>query len=280
MTIITLSVLLFLMIRLIVFVTSLFATYWQANPPQTRYTKDNEITKINGLVSHWDFEKLNNLGINDKSGNDNHGKVKSPFISQYASKIFNRLFNVNYNWASPKIVKGIIGNAIELNGKQWISGGNIKRYNTNTFTISTWVWRENDEEPTPTIIAKSSWPFDGWWLCTKPSTRYIDMGIAWGESLIHIESGYELPLKEWHHIAVTMNNKDHEIQFFIDGLPYGEIHKNIHEWLINWNHDLFIGDYDGSGRWPWIGKIDDTYYFDRLLSDKEIFTIYKHENIR
>ncbi|HZL08501.1 MAG TPA: LamG domain-containing protein [Prolixibacteraceae bacterium] len=271
---ITLTVLLFLLTCMIAYGTKLFTKYWQNNPPTTTYNTATDHSKNNGLISHWEFENLNNLAVSDRSGNENPGKIESSITSLYFSKILNKLFNINYMWESPKIVKGIIGNAIEINGKQWVSGGNVKGYNTNTFTISTWVWIENDEGFVPTIMAKSSWPYDGWWLCTKPSTRYIDMGIAWGDSVKHIESGYELPLKEWHQIAVTMNNEAHEIQFFIDGLLFGKPHENIHKWLINWNHDLFIGDYDGSGRWPWIGKIDDTYYFDKILSDKEITEVY------
>ena len=103
------------------------------------------------------------------------------------------------------------------------------------------------------------------------------MAVAWGTSFTHIESGYKLPLKEWHHIAVTMNNKDHEVQFFVDGLPFGEKHTNVHEWLTNWNHELFIGDYDGSGRWPWDGKLDEVRFYNKILNEKEIFDIFNKE---
>ena len=278
-SIITISTLLILTTCCFFLYFFLYIEYRHNNPPITitEYGNKSENTPINGLVSHWEFDEINNGMIKDVSGNKNSGTIKSAINLHYFRRIFKNTFDRYSLFAIPKIVKGKRGNAIDLNGRQWVSGGNIKDYNTNTFTISTWIWRDDDDDIVPTFMAKSTWPFDGWWLCTKPSSRYIVMGIAWGESHIHIDSGYQLPLKEWHHIAVTMNNQDHIIQFFIDGLPYGEKHENIHEWLINWNHDLFIGDYDGSGRWPWSGRIDDTRYYDKILSSKEIFEIYKFE---
>jgi len=47
---------------------------------------------------------------------------------------------------------------------------------------------------------------------------------------------------------------------------------------VNWNHDLFIGDYDGSGRWPWDGKLDEARYYNKILSKEDIYRIYSEEN--
>jgi len=48
----------------------------------------------------------------------------------------------------------------------------------------------------------------------------------------------------------------------------------VNKWLTNWNHDMFIGGYDGSGRWPWFGKLDDVRYYNTILTPEEIFSIY------
>jgi hypothetical protein len=267
--------LLVITIGLLISVSYLFNNYWTGQPPTTRHSKKKEPRLAHEPISHWNFESTNSFYLNDVEGNKHLGNVKSKIHLQYPRKILNRFLNANSSLGMPEIVEGIKGNAIELNGNHWISGGNLSEYNTHTFTISTWVWRANDDDVVPTFMAKSSWPYDGWWLCALEGS--IDMGIAWSESNTHIKSGYELPIKEWHHIAVTMNNETHEIQFFIDGLPFNDKHQNVPEWDINWNHDLFIGDYDGSGIWSWSGKIDETYYFDRILSHEEIYSIYKFE---
>ncbi len=255
--------LLVLMICIIIIITFVFRRYYINNPPITKRVKTETIKP--GLVAHWPFDEVENNITFDRSQNKNHG-------------ILNSRFGLNLIFGLPSKVKGKIGTALKFDGKQWVSCGNKKHYNSNIFTIATWVWREHNNSSVPTIMAKSSWPsYDGWWLCTKPGTKYIDMGIAWGDTYTHVESGYELPIKEWHHISVTMNNLTHEIQFFVDGVPFGLKHQNVHEWLINWNHEMFIGDYDGSGRWPWFGKLDDVRYYNKILTPEEIFSIYSEE---
>lgn len=256
----------------------LYVEYRHSNPP----VKTCRVKKVEkpetGLISYWTFDNVYDNKVEDESGNRNTGRIGSAINRHFIKKMIKSYFDVDYILGIPRIVEGVKGNAIRVNGRQWIAGGNIDAYNTNTFTVSVWVWRDNDMYSVPTIMAKGSWPyFDGWWLTTKPEERGIDMGIAWGVDFEHIESGYELPLREWHHVAVTMNNVDHEIQFFIDGMPFGEKHENVHEWFVNWNHDLFVGDYDGSGRWPWDGKLDEVRYYNKVLSEDEIFNIYNEE---
>ena len=263
---------------LIFFILYLCVDYRHSNPPVRTCSVKQVKNPGSGLVSYWSFDNMYDDKVEDKSGNKNTGRIESSINRHFIRKMIKSYFDVDYILGTHRIVEGVKGNAIRINGRQWIAGGNIDAYNTNTFTVSVWVWRDNDKYSVPTIMAKGSWPyFDGWWLTTKPEERGIDMGIAWGTSFEHIESGYELPLKEWHHVAVTMNNDDHEIQFFIDGMPYGEKHENVHEWFVNWNHELFVGDFDGSGRWPWHGKLDEVRYYNRILDKEEIFDIYRKE---
>ena len=273
-----LTIMSILLIISLVSLIYLYVEYRHSNPP----VKTCRVKKVEkpetGLISYWTFDNVYDNKVEDESGNRNTGRIGSAINRHFIKKMIKSYFDVDYILGIPRIVEGVKGNAIRVNGRQWIAGGNIDAYNTNTFTVSVWVWRDNDMYSVPTIMAKGSWPyFDGWWLTTKPEERGIDMGIAWGVDFEHIESGYELPLREWHHVAVTMNNVDHEIQFFIDGMPFGEKHENVHEWFVNWNHDLFVGDYDGSGRWPWDGKLDEVRYYNKVLSEDEIFNIYNEE---
>lgn len=254
--------------------------YKSYNPPVTSYLMSETPSDSTGLQGYWSFDDFTSEHAADNSGLSRHGIFLSHFNVIFPLEILSNIFDYHYAFGIPKKVEGKVGNAVQLNGRQWLSGGNYLNYNTGQFTISSWVMRSGEDDSyVPTIMAKGDWPFyNGWWLCTKPNSRYIDMGIAWGEGYKHVESGYEMPSDEWHHIAVTMNNEAHEIQFFIDGKLYGNKHENVPEWLVNWNHDLYIGDFDGSGRWPWIGKIDEVYFFDRILSAEEIFELYNKAN--
>jgi hypothetical protein len=44
---------------------------------------------------------------------------------------------------------------------------------------------------------------------------FIDISIAWGNDCARVKSGYQLPIRECHHIVVSMDNIRHEAQFYI-----------------------------------------------------------------
>jgi hypothetical protein len=246
-----------------------FIDYRTWIPPITRPDKEECTTK--GLVAHWKFDRIHEGARTPDDISRYDGQFQARLNMKYLSKII---------YGFPEHTEGKKGKALHLNGKHWISGGNQSCFNVEKFTIALWVWQENEDLVVPTIMAKSAWEgYDGWWLCTTKD-RYLDLGIAWGNGFTHVKSGYQLPLKEWHHIAVTVNNTDNEVQFYVDGRPLGDKHTGVHNWLINWSHDLFIGEYDGSGNWPWFGKLDDVrFYANTLLSAEEIFAIYSDKDI-
>jgi hypothetical protein len=249
----------------------IFTSYKQyvRNPPVS--TVNAEKCSVNGLVAHWRFDEIVDGATPDSSDQHNIGRFKYWFRDQ-----------TRFIFGAPKVVKGIDGDGLEFKGRQWVSGGNNSCFTTETFTISAWVWQDRDDKEVPTIMSKSSWTSsDGWWLCSttkgvlnQGKSRDIDVGIAWGSGFTHVKSGYQLPLREWHHIAVSMDNTRHEAQFYIDGKIFGAKHKNVPNWLVNWNHDLFLGEYDGSGRWPWFGKLDDVRFYNKVLSNTEAQAIF------
>jgi hypothetical protein len=224
---------------------------------------------VRGLVAHWNFDDIRNGTTPDSSGNNLDGK-------------FERYFDL-FLFPQPSLVDGVKDKALSFKGRQWVSAGNKRCFAVEQFTVTVWVWRDKEEfekgdfqlPKVPTIIAKSSWPaVNGWWLCSGLNSKYIDMGIAYGEDRTHVKSGYMLPFEEWHFIGVTMDNINNEIQFYVDGKPYGEKHRRVKKWLTNWDHDLYIGEYDGTGNYPWQGKLDDVRFYNVLLSENEIAGLY------
>jgi len=258
-----------------------YKKYIEDNPPIT--ITNPEKCSASGLVAHWKFDEINNNITPDSTEHHKNGTLKY-WLSDLTKILY----------GAPKIVKGVDKNGLEFNGRQWVSAGNDSCFSTETFTISAWIWQDNDyvqgpgkitHRPwpynVPTIMAKGSWPYDGWWLCStttdadgKMHYRDIDIGIAWGDGFTHVKSGYQLPLREWHHVVVSMDNKRHEAQFYIDGKIFGAKQTGIPNWLVNWNHDLFLGEYDGSGRWPWEGRLDDVRFYNKVLSNEEALAIY------
>jgi hypothetical protein len=222
-----------------------------------------------GLVAHWTFDDDTPGVMKDHSAAGNHaGHRVAPGV--LAAQRYGKATRVD----------GRVGGALEFSGRHWLSAGNNDCFSSDVVTVAAWVWQADDQGIVPTIAAKGAWPYNGWWLCTTTQgimatqTRMLDFGIAAGADKYHVSSGYQLPLREWHHVVASLNNRTHEAEFFIDGKRFGERHTQVPTWHINWNHDLFIGEYDGSGRWPWRGRLDDVRVYNTQLSAQEVAQLF------
>lgn len=231
-------------------------------------------------VLSWNFDQVNGHLAPDQSVNKIDGILGSLFDRH---RLFFAIPQELRNFAVPRQVDHGKGKALEFNGRNWVKAENSKCFTGDKFTIAVWIWKKKEAPPregdwfVPTIAAKSRWPSSGWWLCTEPNTSNLDMAVTWGESRKHIHSGYAIPAEEWHHVSVTMNKVDHEIQFFIDGKPYGDKHTNVPDWLTNWEQDLYVGEYDGTARWPWVGRLDNFHFYATVLAADEIVALYARE---
>jgi hypothetical protein len=244
----------------------LHSRYRAGHPATTPYVTGKCTTA--GLVGHWKFDQIADGSTPDAGPYGHHGRLA------LAPRAFAPL-----RFSAPALVAGPQGNALQLGGNQWVTIANNDCFATERFTVAAWVWLE-EADGVPTIAAKSAAGTDGWWLCTtslgaQEAERYLDFGIGLGEDRIaHVKSGYQLPLREWHHVVASLDNTRSEAQFFIDGKPYGPKHSGVPKWPVNTSHDFMIGEYDGSGRWPWRGKLDDVRFYNYVLSEDEARALY------
>lgn len=225
------------------------------------------------LVGYWSFDALpGSIGelAADKSGYSNHARL------EVAKRPLSRL-----RWNPPAQAAGVEGTAVEVRGRQWLGAGNNDCFTTDRFTLAVWIWLD-EEGHVPTIVGKSAWPHNGWWLMTtsrdiQSRDRYLDLGLLWPGGNTHVQSGYQVPLREWHHVVVTVDNPARQVQFFVDGKLVSR-HTNVPRWHVNWDHELVIGDYDGSARWPWIGKLDELRFYNHVLTEAECVALYGQAN--
>ena len=221
------------------------------------------------LVGHWRFEDSPSAGgqvASDESGYSNHARL------EVAKRPLARL-----RYSPPAQVPGVDGRAVEVSGRQWLGAGNNDCFTAERFTVAVWIWLD-EVGNVPTNVGKSAWPHNGWWLMTttrgiQAEDRYLDLGLAWPGGTTHVKSGYQVPLRQWHHVVVTVDNQQRQVQFFVDGKLVSR-HADVPRWQINWDHELVIGDYDGSARWPWLGKIDDLRFYTHVLTEEECRALY------
>jgi hypothetical protein len=236
-------------------------------PSQTPFVAGK--CKASTLVGHWNFDHLSQDGrvAADSSGHANDARLER------ADRLFASL-----RFGPPTTVEGVAGRAIKLSGRQWLGAGNNDCFTAERFTLALWMWLD-DVGTVPTVVSKSSWPHNGWWLMTttrgfQPADRYLDLGLLWPGGSAHVHSGYQIPLREWHHVVVTVDNERREVQFFVDGKPLPR-HTDVPRWQVNWDQELVIGDYDGSARWPWVGRVDDVRFYNHVLGEVDAMALYK-----
>jgi hypothetical protein len=244
----------------------LHSRYRSTHPPTTPFISGKCAGP--GLVAHWKFDEVAGGLTPDAGPYAHHGKLA------LAPRALAPL-----RFDHPKLVPGAHGHALEFGGKHWVSAPNNDCFAAERFTVAAWVWLA-EAEGVPTIAAKSTLGQNGWWLCTtskgaQDDDRFLDFGIAIGaENNMHVPSGYQLPLREWHHVVASLDNTRGEAQFFIDGKPYGAKRTGIPKWLVNRDHDFFVAEYDGSARWPWKGKLDDVRFYNFVLGADEVHALY------
>ncbi len=238
--------------------------YRERQPPEAPFKTG--VCTGSGLVAQFRFDEI-------------HGRTTPNAAGGVPGILRTKVAPISrFLFGDARLVEGKVGKAVELRARQWIAAGNNDCFTTDALSLAAWIWQETDDPrdtEVPTIMAKSHWPFDGWWLASttkgfQKESRFIDVGIAWGSGYTHVESGYQLPLKEWHHVAVALDNPRHEAQFYVDGKPWGPRQTGVPAWVTNWDHELLIGDYDGSCRWPWYGKLDDVRVYNRLVTAEEV----------
>jgi hypothetical protein len=69
----------------------------------------------------------------------------------------------------------------------------------------------------------------------RTSNRVWDIVLEGGQ---RVSSGYYFPDARWHHYAVSINNINKTITFYVDGKQFGDVHNYTNGFEMQ--QDLFI----------------------------------------
>ncbi|MFA5864770.1 MAG: LamG domain-containing protein [Phycisphaerae bacterium] len=205
------------------------------------------------IIAHWSFDKDQGTTTLLDSGAN---KLDVPLVpADTGEKV--------------KTVKGIVGQALELTGKEKavFSLTNKKLNIKAPFTIACWVRIKNAIQADNSIFINTSRTGkDGYRLFVNWRMFFY----RWGDGT-QINSTYaSILLDKWYHLAVTNDGKTKKI--YVNGsLDKSEKSDNSQP-AVNYE-SCGIGNYFGTERNRFIGLMDELCILGKALSDDEVFDL-------
>ena len=194
-----------------------------------------------GLLAQWDFEEIEEGRLRNRAGKEFVGSAE----------------NV-------KLVEGPHGHAVLLDGRADIRFGEKDQVNFggSDFTITAFVKTTQNG----TIVAKSAvkgkWQPNGKTFFVRDGKLGFDVGwVGVVQSSRNVSDG------RWHHVAMTHQAKDGQVQLYIDGQAdsRGKL-KSVDDS----EHVLRIGYTATDFMPPLQGSLDDVRIYNRVLEAKEV----------
>ncbi len=235
------------------------STNWTAIGPKSSLSA--------GLVGHWTLDETSGASIADSAGS-NTGTWTD---------------GVN-NDVAEETTTGQNGTALIFDGSDdEVTIPHFALSGTSGLTIASWVYLDNAVTD-PRIISKNDTAFNSghdWALFMDDSggnERLTTRLRTSGNSAAHrFISSYNLPLDEWHHVAVTYNETTALISMYVDGIFHssqthpdgGPIDAG------NAGRNIAIGNSGSGGRF-WDGMLDDIRVYERALSATDIQKLYNN----
>ncbi|MCP4121507.1 MAG: hypothetical protein GY751_07105, partial [Bacteroidetes bacterium] len=196
------------------------------------------------LFAHY---KLENNG-SDSSGNGLNGTVAG---------------ELNF-------VAGINGQAGDFDAlvNNYINIDTAESYDVAQFSVSAWLQSDSGTRICAYINAPENFHIrtnNGIWDIVLDSAGTT------------VNSGYSFIPGEWHHHVVTIDNVSQTVDFYVDGVKFGESHplpNTMSNQTIDFN--AYIGQFNSSYRWD--GRIDEVRFYEGKLTEQEVNDIYEAEN--
>ena len=210
---------------------------------------ESDVEKFNlesGLVVHYPF----NGDGNDVSGNEYHGNVVGPSLSEDRYGKLNRAYSFDG-----------IDDYIEAEGFNWSNRENA--------TISMWSYYPEvpkaEESVYRMIFGMNN---EAHCLFLHRSKLYYRQG--WGNGWLDAPRA-----KEWYHFALSWSQVDKQVSFFLNGQKIQQ--HGAYQNVGLGKGSFRIGANDRLKNYHFQGGIDDVRVYDRTLSEEEVVALYDLE---
>ena len=126
----------------------------------------------------------------------------------------------------PGFAEGRVGQAVTLDGKGFIQGGDIRGFGSHgyfddKYSVALWVYPTAATGALVTKVGDVVEP-NGHGLHLKDGKVQYNYVSKWLDEGIRVQSEKTLPLNEWHHIALTYDGTRYAegVKLYVDGQPW------------------------------------------------------------
>ncbi len=197
-----------------------------------------------GLRAYYDFDEGSGSTARDTSGNDNHATAQgATWGTGYSGSAANFAGNTGYFEAADSASLDVSGAGL---------------------TMAAWVYRTANATDDHYIVMNKENSYE---MALFPGTASFQWALTTSNrSWFWVNTGYNVPLNEWVHLAVTYNGAN--VVSFVNG---SQVQSYSYTGTVTpTNETLRIGGRGGtSGRFR-IGRLDGAAIYDRPLSAAEL----------
>lgn len=185
--------------------------------------------------------------------------------------------NTPENKNLPALVDGIRGKAAYFEKGQTLQFQSLHNLNKQQGTLSLWVKmpaRQEGKKGGPFVLFNENGPG------TKGSLHYtwdmLNQRMRFQlrdprESIVYYSKLLPSDQPEWHHLAITWNEKK-GVSLYVDGQQAST------GWMPNWKHQnhpfFFLGALNEKGEQAWNGALDEIYIYSREITEAEARQAY------
>ena len=179
------------------------------------------------------------------------------------------------------LVPGQINNAVRLDGKSFVSAGDIANFNyLEPFTLAAWI---KPESATGAVLSRTEdWlEGEGYGLYLMDGKLRLHFTKRWTDISLRVETEDPIKLGEWQHVLVSYDGyrKASGVSIYVDGRPkklkvlFDEL-----TWPIGAKEPFRIGA-GGGDKYNYRGAIDEVRVWRRALSADEAAIVPLSETV-
>jgi hypothetical protein len=179
--------------------------------------------------------------------------------------------------SGPVSVPGAVGKALSFDGNDdyvEVPNNPALNFGTGDFSIDAWIKTTQTNGVAVILDKRRGPPYQGYHLFTSNGNLFLQLAV--GGTYNNYSGNAFVADGNWHHIAVAVDrtSTSFTIKWYLDGINMSPNPATPMAGSLDNAAPLRLGVRSFSLGGYWKGTLDELEFFNRALSDGEVFTIY------